>query len=243
MDINLKQQFEDWESCERNHFEFCKNTFSPILSKNEHSTTVQSHNKTASSRARKGIYTPLSEKLKYARVQMICVHYGQYKSKAKGQRKSSTFTNNCPAHITYSASAKFQSLYVSSLDLTHNHEIGPQLFEKYPANRAIRQANLEQKAKVRDFVRVRGDNKLILAEVQTQTGRYEIPKSLQNFRAKQLNKVEITADSAQRLLLELQKDQTDDPEMVNCTSLTLCPLMSVKNKRRILQVTPFQSQG
>ncbi|CAG5075431.1 Protein of unknown function, partial [Cotesia congregata] len=69
-----------------------------------------------------GVKRPIDENLKYYFLKYNCIHGGRnFKPAGRGERSSSTFQKECPATFHVNVSDDGKRLFISRMDLHHNH--------------------------------------------------------------------------------------------------------------------------
>lgn len=87
---------------------------------------------------KQGVTRFINSALKYYRLKYTCINGGKnFKTKGTGERHSSTFQKKCPAYFRVSTSEDGNSLYISHLNLNHNHQTSKELFDYLPQRRRI----------------------------------------------------------------------------------------------------------
>ena len=84
--------------------------------------------------------------ISYYELQYSCVHGGrEHKSKSGGARTNThTYRNKCPFLFKFRASKDGQKLQLVDLKDTHNHELSEVLYQHYPRQRKLDQADKKQ---------------------------------------------------------------------------------------------------
>lgn len=108
---------------------------------------------------KRGVKKYINPKLQYYRLKYCCINGGKnFKSKGTGERESSTFQKKCPAYFKLIVSSDGNSLFISFIDLHHNHQTTKQLFDHLPQARRMA---LETKTKVGELLNLKGDKNRI----------------------------------------------------------------------------------
>ena len=77
----------------------------------------------------------LKETIKYKNIHISCLHAGTWKRPTTGKRQSKSLRRECPFGIKLACGKNSNVLEIKKANFQHNHEIGEELFLKYPKNR------------------------------------------------------------------------------------------------------------
>lgn len=109
-----------------------------------------------------------------------CIHGGKnFKPAGRGERSSSTFQKVCPATFHVNVSDDGKRLFISRMDLHHDHLTTKQLYEHLPQTRRM---TPEVKEKVKELINLKANKTAIKDLIIKQTGKVVLLKDIYNLK-------------------------------------------------------------
>lgn len=126
------------------------------------------------------IYTPsIIETFRYKRLYFKCKFAGapRVKNTTKNERQTSSFKSGCLSSITVIYDRKIVGLVVKKLVETHNHARNSAIFECLQTQRSLQG---DEKEFAIDALKVKGNKRLLQAQIKEKFGKTTTIRDLQN---------------------------------------------------------------
>ncbi|KAH0563695.1 hypothetical protein KQX54_004753 [Cotesia glomerata] len=169
--LKLNESFKSHEELQKRIKEY--QNYSNCIFYTRDSSTIE--------RCRKnGLKRPIDKNLKYYFLKYNCIHGGRnFKPAGRGERSSSTFQKECPATFHVNVSDDGKRLFISRIDLHHNHLTTKQLYEHLPQTRRM---TPEVKEKVKELINLKANKTAIKDLIIKQTGKVVLLKDIYNLK-------------------------------------------------------------
>ena len=119
--------------------------------------------------------------LKYYTLLLSCKFGGEPRKRTDRIRKTKTFRQGCPFEIYITLAADGQSLEVNRIKELHNHELGKELYERLPRQRAVSE---EDKIEMENAIKLKANSKLLRQKIEQSTGKEVTLKDIANMKQK-----------------------------------------------------------
>lgn len=128
--------------------------------------------------AKRRFDTMFNPKIVYYEIKYTCFFSNQRKYHGVGKRNKMSLKTNCPFQMSIRASKDGACLEVRSLNLSHNHDCDPIIYQHLPPQRKI---DLSDET-LSNLIAIGANKKLIQAQINKATGKNISLKSLHNVK-------------------------------------------------------------